>query len=211
MTGIQPRKYRAFKRSDIDDLGERFGISADERLAMKAISAVLPFRVNSYVMEQLIDWSNIPDDPIYQLTFPQRGMLAERDFESMVELVRKGAPREEIERVAKSIQLRLNPQPAGQVQLNVPSLDGERLSGMQHKYRETVLFFPSQGQTCHAYCTYCFRWAQFVGLDELKFESREALVLRDYVAAHPEVNSVLLTGGDPLIMKASVLRRYLEP
>ena len=45
---------------------------------------------------------------------------------------------------------------------------------MQHKYRETVLFFPSQGQTCHAYCTYCFRWAQFVGLDDLKFASREA-------------------------------------
>ncbi|MGO4755353.1 hypothetical protein AB4212_43290 [Streptomyces sp. 2MCAF27] len=26
-----------------------------------------------------------------------------------------------------------------------------------------ALVFPRHGQTCHAYCSYCFRWAQFVG------------------------------------------------
>jgi KamA family protein len=82
---------------------------------------------------------------------------------------------------------------------------------MQHKYRETVLFFPSQGQTCHAYCTYCFRWAQFVGIDELKFASRETESLVAYLREHPEVSSVLFTGGDPLIMRTKVLRQYIEP
>jgi L-lysine 2,3-aminomutase len=105
----------------------------------------------------------------------------------------------------------MNPHPAGQMQLNVPELDGHPLPGMQHKYRETVLFFPSQGQTCHAYCTYCFRWAQFVGLDELRFASNEAQALASYVARHREVSSVLFTGGDPLIMSASRLRAYVEP
>jgi L-lysine 2,3-aminomutase len=74
-----------------------------------------------------------------------------------------------------------------------------------------VLFFPSQGQTCHAYCTYCFRWAQFVGIDKLRFASREAEVLSRYLAEHKEVSSVLFTGGDPMIMKTAVLQRYLEP
>jgi KamA family protein len=82
---------------------------------------------------------------------------------------------------------------------------------MQHKYRETVLFFPAPGQTCHAYCTYCFRWAQFVGIDELKFASGQAVTLTNYLRGHPEVSSVLLTGGDPLVMKTRVLRRYVEP
>ncbi|MCA9557631.1 MAG: hypothetical protein KC583_03605, partial [Myxococcales bacterium] len=68
-----------------------------------------------------------------------------------------------------------------------------------------------QGQTCHAYCTYCFRWAQFVGLDALKFASREADTLTRYLGAHPEVTDVLFTGGDPLVMKTAVLRRYVEP
>jgi L-lysine 2,3-aminomutase len=35
--------------------------------------------------------------------------------------------------------------------------------------------------------------------------------LTAYLAAHPEVTSVQLTGGDPLIMGAAALRRYIEP
>ena len=64
--------------------------------------------------------------------------------------------------------MRLNPHPAGQLALNVPAFSDEPLPGVQHKYPETVLVFPKQGQTCHAYCTYCFRWAQFVGEPDLK-------------------------------------------
>ncbi|MCK7526339.1 MAG: hypothetical protein MZV64_56415 [Ignavibacteriales bacterium] len=63
-------------------------------------------------------------------------------------------------------------------------IEGEKLFGMQHKYRETVLFFPSQGQTCHAYCTFCFRWPQFVGMEDLKFASKEAELLVKYVKDH---------------------------
>ena len=94
---------------------------------------------------------------------------------------------------------------------NVPMLDGRPLQGLQHKYRETVLIFPSAGQTCHAYCTYCFRWAQFVGLDDLKFQVQETDDFVAYLAKHPEVSDVLITGGDPMIMRTKVLRRYIEP
>jgi KamA family protein len=210
-TRIPQLDFRAYQRKDIDSIPELQRLSADERLAMKAVSAVLPFRVNNYVVEQLIRWDRIPEDPLYQLTFPQRDMLATADFERMADLVRADSPESEIKAAAREIQLRLNPHPAGQMELNVPTVDGEPLPGVQHKYRETVLFFPSQGQTCHAYCTYCFRWPQFVGLDELKFASREAETLVAYLKAHREVTSVLFTGGDPMIMKTSVLRRYVEP
>jgi L-lysine 2,3-aminomutase len=138
-------------------------------------------------------------------------MLSRVDFDRMLRLVRADAPREQIQAAAREIQRRLNPHPAGQMELNVPTLDGRPLQGMQHKYRETVLFFPAAGQTCHAYCTYCFRWAQFVGLEELKFASRQADSLVHYLRAHPEVASVLITGGDPMVMKATVLERYIEP
>jgi KamA family protein len=205
------RKYRAYQRKDIDHIPELQALSPEDRVAMKAVSAVLPFRVNPYVVEELIDWSRVPNDPIYQLTFPQQGMLAPRDFEEISALVRNNASDAEVTALARRIQEMLNPHPAGQFELNVPSLGGKRLDGMQHKYRETVLFFPSQGQTCHAYCTYCFRWAQFVGIDALKFASREVETLVEYLEQHREVTNVLFTGGDPLIMSTKVLRRYLEP
>jgi L-lysine 2,3-aminomutase len=129
----------------------------------------------------------------------------------MVNLVRAGASDTLLRAAAREIQDSLNPHPAGQMDLNVPVSKGVRLAGMQHKYRETVLFFPSQGQTCHAYCTYCFRWAQFAGIDGLRFASREADALVRYLKEHPEVTSVLFTGGDPATMSTRLLRRYIEP
>lgn len=203
--------FKVFTRKDLDSIRELEMLSEEQRLSMKAVSAVLPFRVNNYVIEELIDWNNIPDDPIFQLTFPQPGMLQRADFERMLDLVKKNAPSDEIHRAAREIQNKLNPHPADQMELNVPKVDREPLAGMQHKYRETVLFFPAAGQTCHAYCTYCFRWAQFVGIDELKFAARQADALVDYVRRHPEVRSILFTGGDPMVMKTKVLRRYIEP
>lgn len=181
------------------------------RLQLLAVATVLPFRVNRYVLDELIDWTRVPDDPIYQLTFPQPGMLAADDLARIVDLLRRGAPQAEVDAAARAVQSGLNPHPAGQLALNVPVHGGRALRGMQHKYRETVLFFPAQGQTCHAYCTYCFRWPQFVGHGDLKFASREAGELVDYLRCHPDVSDVLLTGGDPLVMRAAVLRRYIEP
>jgi KamA family protein len=205
------RRYRAYTRKDIDRIPELGRFSPTERTAMKAVASVLPFRTNNYVVEDLIDWSAAPRDPLYRLTFPQPAMLAPHDFERMRALVEREAPPAEIRTAARAIQAKLNPDPSGQREFNVPTLDDEPLPGMQHKYRETVLFFPSQGQTCHAYCTYCFRWAQFVGVDELRFANKEAESLVAYLREHPEVSSVLFTGGDPMIMKAATLRRYIEP
>ncbi len=204
-------RFKPIVRRDLETLLQARGLDDDERLAMLAVSAVLPFRTNAYVVENLIDWSRIPDDPIYQLTFPQRGMLEPEDLAVMAGLVRRGAEAAELTEAANRIRMKLNPHPAGQMEYNVPLLRGEPIPGMQHKYVETVLFFPSQGQTCHAYCTYCFRWAQFVGISELKFATREVELFHGYLKEHPEVSDVLFTGGDPMIMSTAHLRRYIEP
>lgn len=181
------------------------------REAVQVVSQVLPFRTNHYVIDNLIDWSRVPEDPIFQLVFPQAGMLDREDYVEVRDLLRRGASREEMSETVEAIRWKLNPHPAGQMTHNVPELEGRALTGLQHKYRETVLYFPGSGQTCHAYCTYCFRWAQFVGMPEIKFESREVDDLVSYLRVHPEVTDVLITGGDPMIMKTSVLRRHVEP
>ncbi|MFS2295007.1 MAG: lysine 2,3-aminomutase, partial [Actinomadura sp.] len=183
----------------------------EQRLATRAVATVLPFRTNAYVIEELIDWSAAPDDPIYRLVFPQEDMLPPEDVAHLSDLLRREAPKAEIEAAARAVRRKLNPHPAGQMELNIPSFGDGKIPGMQHKYDETVLYFPKQGQTCHAYCTYCFRWAQFVGEADLKMAGDDVTALRDYIAAHPEVTSVLFTGGDAMIMGEPVLRRYVEP
>ena len=207
---IKARKYKAYTRKDIDKIPELQTLEHHDIVATKAVSAVLPFRVNRYVIEELIQWEDVPNDPIYQLTFPQRGMLDRKDLSRMVELVWRNAS-------PKRLNLRLE-------RSRPDSIPTRRTDGVQRtpygggtpcRHAAQVSgngsLLPEPSQTCHAYCTYCFRWPQFVGIDELKFASKEGEKLVTYLRQHPEVNSVLFTGGDPLIMKTAVLRRYLEP
>lgn len=203
--------YRALTAANIAASPVWQRMAAEQQEAVLVVSRVLPFRTNEYLVNTLIDWGKIPDDPIYQLTFPQREMLAPADYETIRRLLRRGAPEAQLDVEVNRIRMAMNPHPGGQIEYNVPRLDGRPLPGLQQKYRETVLFFPSQGQTCHAYCTYCFRWAQFVNLPELKFSTAESRDLLQYLACHPNVKDLLITGGDPLIMKADLLRRYIEP
>ncbi|WP_414449105.1 KamA family radical SAM protein [Burkholderia sp. 22PA0099] len=211
MNEPQIPKFKPLTRHTITQTPQWASMSAEQQEAVDIVSRVLPFRVNAYVLNELIDWNNIPDDPIYRLTFPHRDMLREDEYASLRKLVQAGASEMEIEAAVTTIRMRMNPHPAGQLTHNVPYLDGAPLAGLQHKYRETVLFFPSAGQSCHAYCTFCFRWPQFVGMDELKFDARTSGDLVAYLRRHPEVTDILVTGGDPLVMNARSLNEYLEP
>ena len=191
-----PVPFKVYTQRDLDRIPQLARLSPAQRFEMKVVSSVLPFRVNQYVIDELIDWANVPADPIFQLTFPQRGMLAPEHYERIAELIRAEAPKDELERAIDAVRHALNPHPADQMAMNMPRDEhGKRLDGMQHKYRETVLFFPSQGQTCHSYCTFCFRWAQFVGDKELRIASSEASALHDYLRKHTEVTDLQVTGG----------------
>jgi KamA family protein len=205
------RRFRAFTAKHLDVLADRAGLGPAERLAVRAVATVLPFRTNSYVVERLIDWDAAPDDPIYRLVFPQPDMLPESDIRRLADLLAGGAPQSALLAAVHDVRMRLNPHPAGQLALNIPDLGDEPVPGVQHKYPETVLLFPKQGQTCHAYCTYCFRWPQFVDEPDMKMATDDMGMVTAYLRSHPEVSSVLITGGDPMIMGADVLRRYVEP
>lgn len=211
MTAIAKQTLQLYGVRDIDRLPQLQRFSEADRFAMKVVAQVLPFRCNNYVAENLIDWDHAERDPMFRLTFPRRDMLDPDDFARIAALLRAGAPAEQVARAANEIRHTLNPHPAGQVELNVPRMDGDTVPGVQHKYRETVLVFPSAGQTCHAYCTFCFRWPQFVDMDGVKFAAKQAGVFWSYLERHPEVTDVLLTGGDPMIASTRVLERYLEP
>ena len=204
-------KYNSFMLHNFRNIPQLKLISSELIEAIETVGSVLPFKTNNYVVDNLIDWNNVTDDPMFKLTFPQKDMLIPEHYKQMNSIIKSGADKAAIKEAANKIRLTLNPHPAGQLEHNVPMIEGEKLYGMQHKYRETVLFFPSQGQTCHAYCTFCFRWPQFVGMEDLKFASKEAELLVKYVKEHTEVTDVLFTGGDPLIMKTKHLETYIRP
>jgi KamA family protein len=203
--------FRAYTARNLHEIPQMADRSREELLEMRAVAAVLPFRTNCHIVDELIDWDDVPHDPIYRLTFPAPEMLDPTDLATMAKLLRDDAPTERVMAEAHEIRQRLNPHPGGQLSLNVPNGGEHPLDGLQHKYPETVLFFPGPGQMCHAFCTYCFRWAQFVGEPDLRMACNDPEVLCDYLRQHPEVSDVLITGGDPMILRTNVLARFVEP
>lgn len=196
---------------DLDRIPGLERLSSDDRRALEVVAHVLPFRVNNYVLDELVDWDAAPDDPMFNLAFHRREMLAPRQFDMVADALRPGAPAAELGDAVRRVRLDMNPHPSGQLTHNVPLLDDEPVPGVQHKYRETVLVFPAKGQTCFSYCTFCFRWPQFVNMQELKFSTGRSAAYVDYLRGRPEVTDVLLTGGDPLIMNARALGEFLAP
>ncbi|ASB48078.1 KamA family radical SAM protein [Alkalitalea saponilacus] len=173
------------------------------------VSSVIPFKTNNYVVDYLIDWENYENDPIYILNFPNKNMMKRHQYEKLKDAYDRNLPKAEIDKLIFNIRMDMNPHPAQQM-TNVPNLNGEELKGVQHKYRDIVLFFPSQGQTCHAHCTFCFRWPQFVKDMDLKFSMREIEKVIDYIRINPDVNEILFTGGDPMVMDPATIRKYFE-
>jgi len=203
-------KYRSFALHNFRDIPQLKNLPSNLLEDIVVVGNVLPFKSNNYVIEELINWDNVPNDPIFTLTFPRKDMLIPAHYDRMKQALDAGASKDEIKKVAHEIRLALNPHPAGQLEHNVPMIEGHKLTGMQHKYNQTVLFFPSQGQTCHAYCSFCFRWPQFVGMDEWKFAMKETELLVKYLQQHPEVTDILFTGGDPMIMKNKIFATYID-
>ncbi len=80
------------------------------------------------------------------------------------------------------------------------------ISGIEHKYSSTVLLLCND--VCAAYCRFCFRKRLFqVDNDEVVKDVSSGI---QYIEAHPEVNNVLLTGGDPMVMSTLRLKDIIH-
>lgn len=207
---MHEKKYKVYNLHNFKSIPQLSNLCDEDVEAIEVVGHVLPFKANNYVVDELIDWQNVPEDPIFTLTFPRREMISKANYQAVLSMMKRGMSRSDFKQEVNKIRMRLNPNPAGQAH-NVPMLEEIKLHGVQHKYRETVLFFPSQGQTCHAYCTFCFRWPQFTGINELKFAMKEANLLHRYLAQHKKATDILFTGGDPMTTTAKVLAGYIEP
>lgn len=98
---------------------------------------MVPFKVSSYVVDELIDWGRAPDDAIYRLVFPHRDMLDPPDFADVERALHAGE--QSTLRAVIDGGYGTNPHPGGQISLNVSQDEDLGGWGLQHKYRETLL------------------------------------------------------------------------
>jgi lysine 2,3-aminomutase len=84
--------------------------------------------------------------------------------------------------------------------------ESTKMSGLQYKYQETALILATN--KCAMYCRHCFR-KRFVGLQTKeiieRFEDATA-----YIKQNKQINNVLISGGDPLMLKNEVIEQTLS-
>lgn len=74
------------------------------------------------------------------------------------------------------------------------------VEGIVHRYRDRALL--KLTRVCAVYCRFCFR-RESVGRGESQMLSAEALgAALAYIAAHPEIWELIMTGGDPFVLSS---------
>ncbi|MGL4636319.1 MAG: lysine-2,3-aminomutase-like protein [Beijerinckiaceae bacterium] len=95
------------------------------------------------------------------------------------------------------------------IELSDPIGDNAHMpvEGVVHRYPDRVLL--KIVHACPVYCRFCFR-REMVGPggDSLTGDKLEAAL--DYIAAHPEIWEVILTGGDPFILNARRVQELMQ-
>lgn len=80
------------------------------------------------------------------------------------------------------------------------------LPAIVHRYPARVLLLAGNG--CAAYCRFCTRKRR-VGCAAFHLPFAELLRGIDYIAAHPEINEVIISGGEPLLLPDEALVELL--
>lgn len=74
-----------------------------------------------------------------------------------------------------------------------------------HRYHNRVLFIPTT--VCPIHCRYCFRKNELGSQDIFSQDFEQTL---NYLQSHSEVEEIILTGGDPLILSDKKIENYLH-
>ncbi len=81
------------------------------------------------------------------------------------------------------------------------------VTGLVHRYPDRVLFLVTD--RCASYCRYCTRSRLVSNASGYDFHPEYDKQIA-YIAAHPEIRDVLLSGGDPLLLSDEKLENLLS-
>src|SRR5690625_1977955 len=87
----QVTRYKVYTQRQFDKIEPLKRLSPEQRFEIEVVANVLPFRVNEYVIQELINWDNVTNDLVFLLTFPQRDMIVLEDIDRKDVLSDRGA------------------------------------------------------------------------------------------------------------------------
>jgi len=194
---------------EIVDILNKNGIMMGDIKEREMFIEIYRFMVTKHILNA-IRWQEYAKDPLFQLVFPQPGMVRPEVVKAYMEADTEDKRR----KVLADYFQETNPHD-GKQKLNKPFFKNsqgtvEIVEGSQHKYPQCQLIFDAQTQNCFAFCTYCFRHAQVRG-DEDMFCQQDIKQIIEYLKQHQEVSDILITGGDAGYLTTERFEQYVKP
>ncbi|NOH64526.1 EF-P beta-lysylation protein EpmB [Vibrio sp. RE88] len=153
--------------------------------------------------EKLLLQLEIDPSP-WQNGFEARKLFAQRVPQSFVDRMEKGNPFDPLLRQVLPLSEEFDVHSG----YSTDPLDEQdnQIPGLLHKYRNRALMIVKGG--CAINCRYCFR--RHFPYNENKGSKSVWSQSLDYVRQHPELNEIILSGGDPLMAKDEELQWLIE-
>ncbi len=164
--------------------------------------------------QQMLSQSRIRTEQLLSILGLESHPLADASAEALFELRVPRPYLEKIEHGNPNDPLLLQILPQGAEHLSPESFTPDPLqeqsftpvSGLIHKYTNRVLWITSQ--VCAINCRYCFR--RSFPYQEHRLSRSDWQAPLNYIAARPQIDEVILSGGDPLIHQNDYLFALLE-
>ena len=154
-------KYIPYTNKTFHAIPQFAALPQEKQHELEVLLRIFHFKTNNYVINELIDWENYTEDPIFALNFPWKEMLGENEFNLISQLIKKKVVDEIVKSYAEKIKLRLLPRQAPQATNLIQLFEPKGIPGLYHQFPHTLLAFTAGAKTCYAYCTYCPRWMAF--------------------------------------------------
>jgi len=144
------------------------------------------------------------DPAPWQLGFKARRLFAQRVPQSFVDRMEKGNPYDPLLRQVLPLSEEFLLEPG----YSTDPLDEQNndIPGLLHKYHNRALMIVKGG--CAINCRYCFR--RHFPYQDNKGSKQVWQQSLDYIAQHPELNEIILSGGDPLMAKDDELQWLID-
>lgn len=145
--------------------------------------------------DELLEYLEIPRDalPVSQSAHQQFPTLVPRPF---AELMEKGNLNDPLLRQVLPLDVEMENTP-GYVTDPLAEKHSNIQQGIIHKYHGRVLLLAASG--CAVNCRYCFR--RHFPYDDNRISRQQWQETLQYVAEDPSIEEVILSGGDPLMLK----------
>jgi hypothetical protein len=84
-------KYTVYNEYNFRSIPQLQKVDEYKKFEIEVLSKIQPFRTNNYVVNELIDWEDFENDPMYIMNFPVKQMMRNSYFEIIAELLKKNA------------------------------------------------------------------------------------------------------------------------